>query len=225
MSPGSRSSGCIAAAISTRLRSCVTPTAWYDSARVAHDTRWSLDLPDWQATRAYFEAVLERSLSLLDGESADRRARVFRAARASFTRTCTTRRFPICGRRWLIRCPWPGRNRAHRSRRDIEIPAGTISLGARPGSGFVFDNEKWAHEVRLPAFAIARQRREQRGVPRLRRGRRLRPARVLERRGLGDARAARARASALLAARCRCAGRCGASIAGCRSPRTSRSCM
>ena len=40
---------------------------------------------------------------------------------------------------------------------DIEFPAGTMSLGARPGSGFVFDNEKWAHEVSLPAFAIARR--------------------------------------------------------------------
>ena len=38
---------------------------WYDSARVAHATRWSLDLPDWQATRAYFEAVFARTLALL----------------------------------------------------------------------------------------------------------------------------------------------------------------
>jgi iron(II)-dependent oxidoreductase len=34
--------------------------ALYDSAKVAHDTRWSLPLPDIQATRGYLENVLER---------------------------------------------------------------------------------------------------------------------------------------------------------------------
>jgi iron(II)-dependent oxidoreductase len=28
-------------------------------------------------------------------------------------------------------------------------------LGAKPGAGFVFDNEKWAHEVEVAAFTIA----------------------------------------------------------------------
>src|SRR5690349_22168924 len=32
----------------------------YDSAKVAHDTRWDLPLPDLAATRKFGEAVLER---------------------------------------------------------------------------------------------------------------------------------------------------------------------
>src|SRR5712692_6812210 len=34
--------------------------ALYDSAKVAHDTRWSLPLPDLTATRKFGTAVLER---------------------------------------------------------------------------------------------------------------------------------------------------------------------
>ncbi|MGH7707137.1 MAG: SUMF1/EgtB/PvdO family nonheme iron enzyme, partial [Vulcanimicrobiaceae bacterium] len=39
---------------------------------------------------------------------------------------------------------------------DVEIPAGRYRVGAEPGGDFVFDNEKWAHDVDLPAFRIAR---------------------------------------------------------------------
>jgi iron(II)-dependent oxidoreductase len=43
--------------------------------------------------------------------------------------------------------PWVG---------DVPVAGGTFSLGAEPGEPFVFDNEKWAHPIRLEAFAIAR---------------------------------------------------------------------
>ncbi|NOT29436.1 MAG: ergothioneine biosynthesis protein EgtB, partial [Planctomycetes bacterium] len=39
---------------------------------------------------------------------------------------------------------------------DAEVPGGTCWLGARPGGGFVFDNEQWAHAVELAPFRIAR---------------------------------------------------------------------
>jgi len=127
---------------------------WYDSARVAHDTRWSLDLPDWQATRAYFEAVLARSLSLLERDPlTDARAYFAQLAlfhqdmhNEAFSYTWQTLAYPAPVSGWEAGAAIPG---------DIEFSARTIALGARPGSGFVFDNEKWAHEVRLPAFGIA----------------------------------------------------------------------
>jgi len=129
---------------------------WYDSARVAHDTRWSLDLPDWQATRAYFEAVLERSLSLLDCDPLTD-ARAYFAQLAIFHQDMHNEAFcymwQTLGYPMPVAWPEPGASISA----DIEIPAGTIALGARPGSGFVFDNEKWAHELRLPAFGIARR--------------------------------------------------------------------
>src|SRR5262249_26257610 len=39
---------------------------------------------------------------------------------------------------------------------DVIVPGGTFLLGATPDEPFVFDNEKWAHPVKLAPFAIAR---------------------------------------------------------------------
>lgn len=39
--------------------------------------------------------------------------------------------------------------------KDVEIPAGTYMLGGTPDMPFVFDNEKWAHPVRIERFSIA----------------------------------------------------------------------
>ena len=37
----------------------------------------------------------------------------------------------------------------------IHFPKSTIQAGSEQGSGFIFDNEKWAHSIDLPAFDIA----------------------------------------------------------------------
>lgn len=129
---------------------------WYDSARVAHDTRWSLDLPDWAATRAYFEAVFARSLALLEGEAlTDRRA--YFAQLALFHQDMHNEAFCNMWQTLGYAMPVAWAEPRVSTGADIEISAGTIALGARPRSGFVFDNEKWAHDVSLLAFAIAPQ--------------------------------------------------------------------
>jgi iron(II)-dependent oxidoreductase len=40
---------------------------------------------------------------------------------------------------------------------DIELAGGLFFLGSTDGAGFVFDNEKWAHEQRITPFSIARE--------------------------------------------------------------------
>ncbi len=39
---------------------------------------------------------------------------------------------------------------------DAEVPGGCYRIGAEPDAPFCFDNEKWAHEVELAPFLIAR---------------------------------------------------------------------
>ena len=39
---------------------------------------------------------------------------------------------------------------------DVDVPGGHWRLGSTPADGFVFDNEKWAHEVDLAPFRIAK---------------------------------------------------------------------
>ena len=129
---------------------------WYDSARVAHDTRWSLVLPDAQATRAYVEAVYERTQALLDRDPLSD-ARAYFAQLAIFHQDMHNEAFCYTWQTLAYAMPvaWPEAGASPAA--DLEIPAGTCTLGANPGTGFVFDNEKWAHAVSLPAFAIARR--------------------------------------------------------------------
>ena len=71
-----------------------------------------------------------------------------------------SRRWPIRDRRWAIpdrqslvdpamhsAGPWPG---------DVRVPGGRWRLGSTSADGFIFDNEKWAHEVAVAPFRIAR---------------------------------------------------------------------
>ena len=130
---------------------------WYDSSAVAHDTRWQLDLPTRDATWRYVGDVLDATLNALDdaGES-DQELYFFRLALyhedmhgEAFAYTRQTCCYP------------PPRLQA----RDVELSAGDADLAggafeqgvARKSSGFVFDNEKWAHAVTLPPFSIARR--------------------------------------------------------------------
>ncbi|OGA47433.1 MAG: hypothetical protein A3G24_04285 [Betaproteobacteria bacterium RIFCSPLOWO2_12_FULL_62_13] len=131
----------------------------YNSATVPHDTRWSLPLPDFDATLAYLCAVLDRVLGRLDREGATEHLGYFAQLAAfheemhceAFTYTRQTLGYPAP--RTVVAPidpkggPWPG---------DVEIAGGTFLLGAAPNEGFVFDNEKWAHEVEVQPFRMAR---------------------------------------------------------------------
>jgi len=39
---------------------------------------------------------------------------------------------------------------------DAEIPGGVFPMGSAPGATFLFDNEKWAHDVAVAPFRLAR---------------------------------------------------------------------
>jgi len=129
---------------------------WYDSARVAHDTRWSLDLPDIAATRKYLDAVLEQSMTLLDSDSLTAE-RAYFAQLAVFHHDMHNEAFSYTWQTLGMPMPPPMPEPERVQAGDIEVPASTMALGAPPGTGFVFDNEKWVHEIQVRAFSIARR--------------------------------------------------------------------
>ena len=175
--------------------------ALYDSSAVAHDTRWNLPLPDLKSTRAYGERVLERVRERLARESRERDLQYF-VRLATFHEDMHAEAFLYT--RQTLGYPEPAfdfqSNENYRG--DIEFAGGTFMLGAEPSNAFVFDNEKWAHEVDACAVPHRALAGEQRAVPGICRGRRQCAA-VLEEGGRPMAAS-------------------GASIAGCRSRRTSR---
>jgi len=124
----------------------------YDSAKVPHSTRWDLPLPDLAATRAYLANVLERvqERAALEPDNAElgyfiRLATFHEDMHAeAFLYTHQTHGYG----RDAFDVPVPVST-------DIAFAAQSFMLGATPGGSFVFDNEKWAHEVAIAPFRIA----------------------------------------------------------------------
>jgi gamma-glutamyl hercynylcysteine S-oxide synthase len=130
----------------------------WNSSTVAHATRWNLDLPDRKVVFEYMTQVLGRQLDRLAG-GVDLSARYFYELSIrhedmhveALTYTRQTLGFPRPGgrSRAVIERPgaWPG---------EVPVPGGQWRLGSTPADGFVFDNEKWAHEVKIVPFRMAK---------------------------------------------------------------------
>jgi iron(II)-dependent oxidoreductase len=125
----------------------------YDSAKVAHDTRWDLPLPDIRATRAYLASVLELVQERAAREPDDEdlayfiRLATFHEDMHAEAFTYTRHTLGYGSEAFAL----PEFPRAE----DISFESGKHELGAKPGGQFVFDNEKWAHEVEAGPFSIA----------------------------------------------------------------------
>jgi ergothioneine biosynthesis protein EgtB len=129
---------------------------WYDSSKVAHNTRWSLDLPDRTATTRYVTDVLERTLFALErAEESDKGLYFFQLT--LYHEDMHGEAFAYS--RHTLSYPAPKKHPADlpsvTDTNDVALPGATIELGApREGQGFVFDNEKWAHPEQIQPFAI-----------------------------------------------------------------------
>jgi iron(II)-dependent oxidoreductase len=130
----------------------------WDSSNVAHATRWSLDLPERAGTYGYMADVLARQEDLL-GAGIDEHARYFYDL--SIRHEDMHVEALTYMRQTLSFAPPNGLGSTTRPRAgplpgDVPVPGGTWRLGSTPTEGFVFDNEKWAHDTVLAPFRIAR---------------------------------------------------------------------
>jgi iron(II)-dependent oxidoreductase len=136
--------------------------SFYDSAAIAHDTRWDLLLPSRKDTLAYLTAVRDAVLDRIEAGNLSDDERYFIQLgvfhedmhNEAFTYTRQTHGYPA-----PKSCRVPASDRGMEAgplQGDAEIPGGRFLLGALPGEPFVFDNEKWAHPVEVRPFAIAR---------------------------------------------------------------------
>ena len=134
----------------------------YNSTDIAHDIRWELLLPPRTATLRYMAAVLDDCLELVDeSKELSQEERYFfllalfhegmHAEALAYTRQTLGYPAPI----FAEEKPESGCVQGSCSG-DVGVPGGTFLVGATPDLPFVFDNEKWAHEVILEPFRIAR---------------------------------------------------------------------
>lgn len=129
----------------------------YDSSAVAHDTRWHLPLRDLKSTHAYLANVLEKVVSRLEREPGNSRL-------AYFVRLATLHEDmhaeAFCYTHQTLGYPEPetGVRASFDSGSDPDwfVAGGRIRLGAERGTKeFIFDNEKWAHDVEVAPFHIS----------------------------------------------------------------------
>jgi gamma-glutamyl hercynylcysteine S-oxide synthase len=133
--------------------------AWFDSSRVAHDARWSLPLPSADRLRQYLVDVQAASLEAL-ARAADDDPGLYPHRLALFHEQM---HLEACAQTWqslgwpaaLPQWQPPAAPVQERASDDLWLDGGPLQLGSRPGDGFAFDNEKWAHPVAVSPFRIA----------------------------------------------------------------------
>jgi iron(II)-dependent oxidoreductase len=137
----------------------------YDSARVAHDTRWDLPLPSKAVTIDYMQRILDRVLEQT-ATNPPRAANGFDEAyflqlallhedmhAEAITYTRQTLGYPAP----RLTTTQAGIHSSAQWEKlgDAEIPGGIFRLGSEPTAPFVFDNELWTHPVEVQPFAIS----------------------------------------------------------------------
>ena len=137
--------------------------ALYDSAKVAHETRWNIPLLSRMSVQSYMQEVLERVIDLYGAaKEYDDDAAYFLSLALlhedmhdeAFTYTRQTLGYP--------QPSFDGAVRQSTERLDAEklgdalIPGGRFLRGSMSNHHFVFDNEMDAHEVEIEPFAISR---------------------------------------------------------------------
>lgn len=126
--------------------------AWFDADVVGSDERRRTALPAPQAIKDYLAETLETTLELL--ESADEsddalyfyRLALFHEDMHCEAAACASQTLAFDA--GLLRRPVGSARRA-----ALALPATRHAFGSAAG-GFVFDNEKWVHEVAVPEFEI-----------------------------------------------------------------------
>lgn len=144
----------------------------WNSISIAHEVRWDLPLPSRDDTLRYLCEVRDRVLELLDRGSLTAQ-QVYFVKLSVFHEDMHTEAFTYTRQTLGYRPPAltsglgqaMGDSSSERhvdisserlSLGDIDIPGGKFPLGATQNTPFVFDNEKWAHPVRVKPFAMAR---------------------------------------------------------------------
>jgi ergothioneine biosynthesis protein EgtB len=129
---------------------------WFDSSKVTHPSRWTLDLPDTSTIKKYSYDVLDRIVNqiakLPDDAAALYRYRLVLAHEdmhgEAFAYTLQT-----LGMAALPQLT--PQQKFPSSQPLIRFQGGLFKLGSPETDIFVFDNEKWSHDIILSDFQIA----------------------------------------------------------------------
>jgi gamma-glutamyl hercynylcysteine S-oxide synthase len=141
----------------TRERPSILPTAdaIYDSRYVTHADRWALQYPSWDQTLTYLAETLKNSLHSLT---------VAEPQQLYFFQLCLLHeemhREALLMSLRDLHLPYkkPGVQTDETDITWVEFEGGIFVAGSAPKDApdrFIWDNEKWTHNLHLPKFAMA----------------------------------------------------------------------
>ena len=128
---------------------------WFDSARVAHASRWSLDLPDTYTLKRYAQDVLTlvlKKLTQLPNEA----TKLYRHRLALAHEDMHGEAFAYTLQTLGLAAPasLTPATKSIAASEELFLDGGKFAMGSPDENEFVFDNEKWLHPITLPGFSI-----------------------------------------------------------------------
>jgi ergothioneine biosynthesis protein EgtB len=128
----------------------------FNSSCVAHGDRWQLELPNIDLLLAYNNNILNQTLELLD-KPIDPTLAYF-ILLSIYHQDMHNEAFASMWQTLAYAQPFEPYSVSLNSATTpifLEFPDQLKEFGAKRGQGFVFDNEKWAHPLKIPAFALS----------------------------------------------------------------------
>lgn len=127
---------------------------WFDPNTLPQGVR-PLDLPSSGALKTYCHEILDRTLDKL-GRAANDNDALYPYRLALAYEDMWAERWKQAYQLLGLALPNEDPNMTNSSwaQGEIRFPGGTIRIGSEPGTGFVFDNEKWAHPFYVPPFTM-----------------------------------------------------------------------
>jgi gamma-glutamyl hercynylcysteine S-oxide synthase len=131
-----------------------------NSSVMAHDDRWQVQLPALDILQNYFSEVMERTLNIIKSGSLSAEQAYF-IQLSLYHQDMHNEAFAYM---WQsLAYAWPldfDLDSVAKSSPDlkpcyIDFAERHFQLGSAPHNGFIFDNEKWQHEIFVPKFVIS----------------------------------------------------------------------
>jgi len=136
----------------------------FDSIKIGHETRWKLKLPNREEAFNYVKSVRDKVIELINSGKLNEQLKYYilysvfhedmHTEALTYARQTLGYSAPKFSHLSSIKIPKV--NDDISIEEDTEIPGGKFILGAPKNSDFVFDNEKWAHEVKVEPFKISK---------------------------------------------------------------------
>ena len=136
----------------------------FDSIKIGHEARWKLPIPNKEEAFDYLHKVRDRVIELISGGKLNEKLKYYiiysifhedmHTEALTYTRQILGYTAPKFSHLANVNIPKVEDDISVEE--DVLIPSGKFMLGAAKNTSFVFDNEKWSHEVKAASFKISR---------------------------------------------------------------------